>query len=269
MADLSDVEMALVGAIIALLYPAGPGTASALALPVKVFRGMPTSSALLDDRRRGVLNIGVFPVPDHTRNTTRWGVQTFETALQPGVGVSVQGNSAVFSGVASRGDLAGVLIQPEAYVYAAQPGDSAALVAAALGDAIRANTICWVNGATLTVPGVTTVTARTGAPASGLQEWARQEQEFRISVWAPTPQSRDAACGIVCGGLATVTFLELADGTGGRLRYHATKSVDEDQASSIYRRDLIYTIEYGTTTSVQTPTVLFPDLTWRGDTIFV
>jgi hypothetical protein len=269
MADLSDVEAALVAVISALVYPAGAGTASALNFPAKVFRGQPAGNMLLDDGRAGVADVSVFAVPDRAKNTTRWGVQTSITHGTPGISVNVAGNCATFSGVATAGDLAGVLVNQSAYVYATQPGDSAALVAAALGDAIRTNGICWVSDASLTVPGALSLIARTVAPAKELQEWSRQEQEFRISVWTGTPQMRDAACSLIGAGLAAIPFLELADGTGGRLRYSATKTIDDDQASSIYRRDLIYIVEYGTTVTATAPTVLFPDLNWNGETFFV
>jgi hypothetical protein len=97
----------------------------------------------------------------------------------------------------------------------------------------------------------------------------RQEQEFRISVWAPNPQVRDQACSFVTAGLAAISFLTLADGSGGRIRYKSTASIDDDQASSIYRRDLIYTVEYATTIALQTPTVLFGDDKYNGTTILV
>ncbi len=269
MADLSDVEAALVNAVTAIAYPNGVAAPSALSAPVRIYRGLPSGNALVSDGGSGIVNVSVFPVAEHSRDTTRWGVQVFEIPGTPGLTVAAQGNSATFSGTALSGDLAGVLVGGTAYVYAAQPGDSASLAAASLGTAVRAATICWVTEATLTVPGFTIIVARTASPAMALEEWARQEQEFRLSVWAPSPQTRDAACSLIGSGLATITFLTLADGTGGRLRYKATGSKDDDQASSIYRRDLIYTAEYGTTVLQQSPTVLFGDLNWDGQTIMV
>jgi hypothetical protein len=269
MADLSDVENALVNLLTLLIYPNGAGAESALQAPARVFRGLPASSLLLEDRTNGILDISVFPVAGSTKDTTRWGVQAFELPGAPSLTVSAQGNSASFTGIAAAGDLAGVLAGQVAYIYAAQPGDSAALVAAVLADAIRANTICWLTGATLTLPGFSQMVARTAAPASALEEWGRQEQDFRISVWAPNPLARDLTCSFVSAGLVTTAFLTLADGTGGRLRYRSTASIDEDQGSSIYRRDLVYSVEYATTVLVQSPTVLFGDLGWNGTTILI
>ena len=269
MADLSDVENALVSLLSLLIYPNGSGAESALQVAARVFRGMPASSLLLEDRANGILDVSVFPVPGTTKDTTRWGVQVFELPGTPSLTVGAQGNSASFTGVAAAGDLAGVLAGQVAYIYAAQPGDSAALVAAVLADAIRANTICWLTGATVTLPGFSEIVGRTAAPATALEEWGRQEQDFRISVWAANPMLRDQVCGFITTGLVTTPFLTLADGTGGRLRYRSTVSIDEDQGSSIYRRDLVYSVEYATTVLVQSPTVLFGDLGWNGTTILI
>jgi hypothetical protein len=269
MADLSDVETALVAALMAIAYPSGSSGASAFGAAAKVFRGQAAGSMLVADAAAGVVDIGVFPDPGRGRDTTRWGVQVTELGGSPGVTVVTDGNSATFYGSANRGDLAGVLVGATGYVYAAQTGDSASLVAACVAGAIRANTICWLTGATLTVPACTAIAARTGAAAQALEEWARQEHDFRISVWAGTPALRDAACGAVGAALATMTFLTLADGTGGRLRYSATASDDADQASSVYRRDLVYTVEYGTTVLMSGPRVLFGDINANGRTILV
>ena len=269
MADISDVEAALVTAVTAIAYPNGLGTPSAFGGGARIYRGLPASACLLDDRNAGIVDVSIVPEPGRTRDTTRWGVQVFDIAGSPGLTVESQNNSATFYGTALVGDLAGALVDGTAYVYAAQPGDAAALAAAALADAIRTISICWLTNATLTVPGCKSLIGRTAAPATALEEWGRQEQDFHLSVWAPTPQLRDAACRLICGGLASISFLTLADGTGGRLRYRATASNDDDQASCIYRRTLTYVVEYGTTVTRQSPCVLFGDLNLNGRTILV
>jgi hypothetical protein len=268
MADVSDVEVALVNAAIAIAYPNGAASASAFGAPVRVYRGMPPSAPPAA-AGCGSVDVSIYPDPDRSRDTTRWGVQVFDITRPPGVTVSTEANSATFAGAALAGDLAGILAGGSAYVYAAQAGDDAGLVAAVLADAIRATTICWLAGSTLSIPAYQSIVARTAAPANCLEEWARQEQDIRLIVRATTPQLRDSACSMLGAGLATITFLTLADGTGGRLRYRATSSSDEDQASSVYRRVLTYTVEYGTTVIRQQPSMLFGDLQWNGQTILV
>jgi hypothetical protein len=226
------------------------------------------TAALDADLLLGVVNVSVSSVPGATNNTTRWGVQTWVAATAPGITVSVLGNSAVLAGVPNPGDLAGLLVAGVAYVYQARAGDSAELVAATLADQVRQNQICWLSGVTVTVPGVPSIVARTVALQPSTAEWARQEQGFRVSIWAPTPALRDAACSAVCSLFATVAFLPLADGTGGRLRYRNTASFDDGQDAGVYRRDLVYDVEYATTSTSLLPSMLFGELVYNGVTSY-
>jgi hypothetical protein len=265
MADLSDVEAALVAAILQSAVLGNGGACPVLGgSPMRVYRGSPPTTALTLDRKAGVVDVSVFPVPDATRNTTRWGPQTVTTGLAAGLSSSVTGQTAVFEGVAVAGELAGLLVNGQPFVYRAAAGDSAELVAAALADLVRATQICWLQNASLTIPGAVTLVARTAGVASVLQEWARQAQDFKISVWAPSPQTRDAVCGALGAALAQIAFLTLADGSSGRLRYQKTASFDDDQVASVYRRDFVFEVEYGTTISLHGPTMLFGDTDYNG-----
>ncbi len=162
-----------------------------------------------------------------------------------------------------------MLVNDQPFVYQAQAGDSAALVAAALADLVRATEIVWVTGATLTIPAAVTLVARTAGVATVVQEWARQEQVFRLSVWSPSPGVRDMVCAALGAALAQVTFLTLADGTAARLRYDKTASFDADQVASIYQRDLLYAVEYATTVTTQSPVMLFGDSDYNTVPTFV
>ncbi len=269
MAELADVEQALVDVMIAAVYPGGVSALSAVGVPVRIYRGRPTNAALIADRATGTVEVSVCPLADATRNTTRWGVQETLLPSPSTLTVDVTNNSATFAGVAISGDLAGALINhAHAFVYQAQAGDLAPLIAAALASAIRPSMTCWLTGATITVPGAFALVARTAAEVQVLQEWCRQEQGFQISIWAPTPVIRDRVAQLLGQALAQISFLTLADGTGGRLRFRATANFDGDQAASVYRRDLTFDVEYGTTLTSGSPTMLFGDLDWSGTTFF-
>jgi hypothetical protein len=267
-AELADVEQALVTLITSAAYPNGVDAVSLLGVPLRIYRGRPTNAALIADRASGTIDVGVYAIADTTRNTTRWGVQVAIVPTMPSLTVAVSGISATFFGVAAAGDLAGLLINQQAFVYQAQAGDSAALVAAALADIVRTKMICWLSAATLTAPSAFSFVARTASTVIAIQEWCRQEQGFQVSIWSPTPTLRDGVAQVVGGSLAQTSFLSLADGTGGRIRYRSTANYDTDQTSSIYRRDLNYDVEYGTTITSNAPTMLFGDLDWNGITIF-
>jgi len=267
-ADLSDVETALVGAVTAAVYPAGPSLPSVTGGPVRVYRGWPMSGALAADMAAGVANISVFAVPGATRNTTRWGPVSTVTPGVATLTVAVQGGSATFGGSGGAGQLAGLLVAGQPYVYVGQAGDTAVVAAAVLAQSVQAVRPCLLSGSTVTVPGVSSLVARVAVRAASSTEWARQKQGFRISAWCPTPVLRDLVCGVVGSALAATSFITLADGSGGRVRYRSSSSIDDDQDAQVYRRDLVYDVEYGTSVAGVVPSMLFGDLVMNGHGIY-
>jgi hypothetical protein len=267
MADISDVEVALAAAITAAFYPTGTDATSTIGVPIRIHRGKVNNSDLRYDRTNGFIDIGIYALLGGGRNTTRWGVQVTELPGLPTLTVGTSSNSATFFGTASAGDLAGVLIEQQAYIYQAAAGDAAALVCAALADSIRSNMICWLTGATLTVPSVSSIVARCAHGVDAIEEWGRQEHRFCVSILAQTPALRDIAGSAVVPALAQIGFLTLADGTGGRLRYHGLVDRDGEQAASVYSRDIDYDVEFATTSTSNGPSMLFGNLAWNGTTI--
>ena len=264
MADLSDVEAALVSAVTGVIYPNGVGEASVTGAPVRIYRGWPLLGALGNDLAAGVANISVFSAPHATRNTTRWAPVANTTAGVATLMVAVSGISATFSGSGGTGQVAGLLVANQPFIYRGRAGDTPALVAAMMAEAVRAQRACWLSGSTVSVPGASSIVARVVADGSLLTEWARQKQGFRISSWCPNPMTRDRICGLIGNALAMQSFLTLADGTGGRMRYRSTTSFDDDQDAQQYRRDLVYDVEYATTFEQSAPSMLFGDLTFSG-----
>jgi hypothetical protein len=265
---MSDVEAALVSAVSSVLYPGGLSAQAIVGSGARVYRGWPMPAALDADLMLGVLNVSVSAVPNSARNTTRWGVCAWAPPASPGVMVTVSDNTVDFSGVPNAGDVAGLLVDEATYVYQVQAGDSAGLVAAALADLVRRDRICRLQGSVVTVPGAVRLVARTLALQVSTAELARQEQGFRIAVWSPSPGMRDAACSAIGSTLAQTAFLTLADQTGGRVRYRNTASFDEGQGAGVYRRDLVYDVEYATTAVSMLPAMLFGDVVFNGVNYF-
>jgi hypothetical protein len=241
---------------------------SSVGVPVRIYRGKPTNAALRVDRTTSTVDVAIYAVAEPSRDTTRWGVQVTELPSTSTLTVGVSGNSATFFGSASAGDIAGALVDQQVFIYEAQPGDSAPLVAAAIADAIRTAMICWLSDATITVPGAYDFTARTASSVNALEEWSRQEQGFQVSVVAPRPSLRDGIASEIRQSLAPIGFLLLADGTGGRIRFRSEMNCDADQAASLFRRDIIYDVEFGVTVINSNPSMLFGDLSWNGTPIY-
>lgn len=268
LADLSDVETALVGAVTDAIYPNGATLPSITGIPVRVYRGWPLMGPLANDLAGGVANISVFSMPGATHNTTRWGPRSHDTPGQVTLVVSVNGISATFSGTAGVGQVAGLLVANRPFVYRGQAGDTPAVVAASMAQAVRSERACWLSGTTVTVPGVGSIIARVVADGASVTEWGRQRQGFRISAWCPDPMTRDMLCGAICANFSATSFLNLADGTSGRLRYRSTASFDDDQDAQQYRRDLVFDVEYGTAVYASAASMLFGDLMWSGTPIY-
>jgi hypothetical protein len=257
MASQSDAEIALVQLAAAALYPDGIASASTIGATIRIYRGWPNASALDTDLASGLVNVTVFPVPGATRNTTRYAPDWVSDPVTPTLTVSVLGVSATFAGTADLGQLAGLLIDGVSYVHRTVVGDTPALVAATLAAAINPNSIALASGASVTIPGAAKLIARTAADATSSQELRRQRQEFRVTAWCPNPALRDAACEAIDVAYAATPFLSLADGSAARLRYVSTTTFDTRQDAALYRRDLLYSVEYPTTQVVTEPSMLF------------
>ncbi len=245
--------------IAATIYPSGIGNSSLVGAACRIFRGWPVSASLIADLEQDVVNVSVFPMSGG-RTTTRWADEYANVQSPAALQVIVAGNSATFTGSADPGQLAGLLLSGRRYTYRTQPGDTTSTVVAALAELIGSDQLVTVQGATLTLPDLDKIVARTGADASVSQELRRQEQRVRVSVWAASPAQRDVAASAIDLSLAAVDFLPLADGSTARLRFNSGVTLDDQETAGLYRRDLVYTAEYGTILIVELPEMLFGGL---------
>jgi hypothetical protein len=259
MADQADVETALAALVANALYPGGTAAPSVTGTVYRVYRGYPASPVLDADLAAGIVHVSVAPAGAEVRNVTRyarvWREVAPVTAL---LSVVVDGVSATFSGNCAVGQLAGVMVNDFAFPYAVQATDRPATVASNLAAQIR--TAGWIvnyAGSTLGVPGADKFTARVVRGAGALQEIRRQLQEFRISIWCRDPGTRDAAAPVIDVALAEVSFIPLADGSFGRVRFAGVTASDGGADADLYRRDLVYAVEYPTTLAAITPAMLF------------
>lgn len=260
MADLSDVETALVALISAAIYPNGADASPATGMLSRIYRGWPEAAALDRDLAAGYVNVSVFPEAGG-RNTTRY---LNEWLLLPTAGplltATIAGDTVTFGGNAAPGQFAGVLADGATYVHVTVPGDTPALVAADLAALMRQDRIVLLSGTTIVIPGASKLLARVVAEQPAMMQTRQQEQVFRVTCWCPSPASRDTAAMVIDGALAQVNFISLADGSVGRLRYRSGSVSDQAEDASLYRRDLVYQVEYPTTLVEQLPTMLFADI---------
>lgn len=251
MADTSDVEAALVTLAGSILYPGG---VSAVGIPMRIYRGAPASAQLDTDLAAGVAHLTVFSAPGFSRTT---GGYLDGPVTTPGVvtlTATVSGAAVTFGGTAGLGQLAGVIVNGLPYTYACQATDTPSTVAAAIASR--------VSGASAAGPVVTFATtrpviARTGGTGTSRTALRWQTQAFRLITWAPTPAARDTICSFLDAGLSGTPFVSLPDGQSGRLFWHNTTSDDVPQKEQLWKRDLLYTVQFATTQTVNAAQVLF------------
>jgi hypothetical protein len=106
--------------------------------------------------------------------------------------------------------------------------------------------------------------ARIGAIGSVIREIKRQKRGFQITFWCPTEALRDLIvppCDVV---LANTDYLSLPDGSLGRLIYVGSRVSDRVEREGLYRRDLIYSVEYGTTQTMTAAQVVVEKFVYTG-----
>jgi hypothetical protein len=257
MADASDVETALADQAAATLYPLGTQNASVTGAVYRIYRGWPSDSALEADLALGNWHVSVTAVEGTDPDVPQFPANWVMTALvAPALTVSVSGGVVTFGGSAATGQLAGILIDDTAFSYRTQPGDTPASVAANL--AVEINTVFFVSvtGASITIPSFTRLIARVEADQTAILPTRRQRQNFRLACWCADPASRDATASALDASLAQIFFLTLPDGSAGRLRYLRCENSDVFSTTPLYRRDLIYSVDYATTVVQAQPTML-------------
>lgn len=256
MADLSDVTNALGVLIGATLYPAGAtGEASSpvAGAPVRVEVGWPAPQALEAALKAGKAHVSIFPRPSE-RNTTRFSDEWEEAShLAATYTLTKVGQQIAVGGTAPapfRPQNLVVFLDGEPYVAQTVQGQTLAQIAVALRDAIRDNSHidATAGGGVVTIPDDVSIGAlRVGATGTLSRELARQEREFQITIWAPNPAIRDAVAKPVDLALRKVPFLTLPDGYAARLLYKGSPFSDAASKQDVWRRDLIYSVEYATT----------------------
>ena len=257
MADIADIEQAVVDTVTSILYPAGPVQASIIGALCRIYRGWPNSATLNSDLSSGSVNVTVVSDNESGRTTTRYLPEWRSSRMLPGVTASVTGQLIAISGNPSVGDVVGVLIDGAAYAYRVVAGDTPSLVAANLNQLVQATRAGVAQGPTISVPGAGSIVVRTVCDASTSFESRRQEKDLRIICWCPTPPIRDSVTAAIDLALDGMSFLALPDDISARIVYRNTASYDQSQNALLYRRDLLYTVEYPTVTIVQQPSMLF------------
>lgn len=263
MADLADVANAIAGIASAALYPNGTSQPSAVNVDCKVVRGWPLPDDLDASLKAGTLTVSVFPMQGMERNTTRFPTD-LNTLNIPAATITavVSGQQITFGGTVSAPQNIGVILgdydpTQTAYVYPATVQDTPTTIAAGLAALlVAAGIAATASGPVLTLPAKVIAEPKIGVFGTAWQELKRQERAFMVSLWCSTPDLRDRAGPIIDLAMVRNERFELADGSCARMTYVRTDESDDRQTVAIYRRDLIYMVEYPTTVISTYPTII-------------
>lgn len=261
MADISDVENVLVSIVAGILYPTGTGNPSAITAPCNTYRGWPQSDQLDSDLADGKVNVSIFPT-NVSSDKTRYLQQDYVTNLPAATftaRVSVSASTVTIAGTVATPQNIAVIAGGVGVSYAVQPADTTTSIATGLAVLLTAAGVpALSSGPIVTVSGLPSsqIIARVGTLATTITELSRESRDVMITLWCPTPDLRDAAAKIIIPALVQTTFLSLPDGSAGRIKYRRSSTVDGLQKSVLYRRDIVYSIEFGTTIPGTAPQIL-------------
>ncbi len=257
MADISDVEQALTNSVTAMLYPEGSSQASIAGITCRIYRGWPNTATLSSDLSAGIVNVTITSNNDSGKTTTRYLVEWQYDDIVPDLTASVTGQTIFIAGTAAVGNVVGALIDGRAFAYRISLGDTPDLIAANLCAAVQPTFIAELSGPRINMPGATSVVARVVNDNLACYEGRRQEKDVRVVLWCPNPTVRDSLAAAIDLSVAQSPFLLLSDRTNARMTYRSSATFDQSQNALLYRRDLVYTVEYATVISASLPSMLF------------
>ena len=262
MADISDVTAYLASAAAAAVYPNGTAQPSVAAMDCRIYEGWPDAAQLDLDmaglmlsgsppmptaRPDGpVINVSVFPMMGTGASVYQILDKTYVIA-EPvyGLSVSVSGNTVTVSGQPAAGEYL-TLICDRAFTYS-ETGASAQALLVALATAAQVNyPAASATATSITVPVGHSLVVRQGGVGTLGKVTHRQSHAVMVTVWAPTPDARTAAAAAIDNVIKQSNKVSMPDTSQALIIYSRTNTIDEQQTSTVYRRDLIYDCEYAT-----------------------
>jgi hypothetical protein len=269
MADLSDVENAMVVEVTDALYPKGILEVSIVGTTCRVYRGWPLTAPLNSDLAAGIVNVTVFPAAKRDEVPDAYFDRSYTTISPTSLTASVVGQSVTFSGLVASNQVVGLLVDSVPFSYLVDTSDTIDNIAANLTVLVGAVRIATVSGSTITVPGVRQMIARVVTNATVSEGLRRQRREIQVSCWCPSAALRDLVCQAIDLAFASSSFIALTDETKAHVRYVSTQVYDQSQNALLYRRDLCYLCEYTIINGTVAPVMLFGDLFRNGNSSFM
>lgn len=262
MADISDVTAYLAQVAANAVYPNGTSQSSVASMDCRIYEGWPDPDQLDLDvggrmlqgnpptpvTRPGgpVANVSIFPMQGTGIAVYQILDETY-TIAHPVLGLSltVNGDTVTVTGEPTAGEYL-TLVCDDAHVYS-ETGATASALLAALATAAQANYPTSSSTATtLTVPVGHTLVVRQGGIGTLGKVTHRQRHPVMVSVWAPTQVVRAQLGAAIDNAIKKKIKVTMPDSSQALVIYSRTNVIDDQTSATVYRRDLIYNVEYAT-----------------------
>lgn len=89
-----------------------------------------------------------------------------------------------------------------------------------------------------------------------VRELMRQIKDFQITVWTPTPSLREKVGTAIDTAFAEQCHIDLGDSAPAQLLYLRQFDIDSAENWHVYRRDLIFSVNFATTQMITAPEVI-------------
>jgi hypothetical protein len=270
LADLSDVTAYLAQQAYAAVYPNGSSQPSVAGMDCLVFEGWPVAdqldldvngkmkdaSGLVIPRPGGPrANVSIFPmmgtgvqvyqILDETYTIAPPAITLTVSISGPPVTVSGGGTIITLGGQPAVGEYL-TLVCDDQHIFSSGGATTAALISALAAQASAIYPGTSSTATTLTVPVNAYLTVRQGGTAVMGKVTHRQRHCIMVTVWAPNRVARNQFAAAIDGLIKQNNRVSLPDTSQALVIYSRTNTIDDQQAETIYRRDLIYDVDYAT-----------------------
>lgn len=262
MAGLQEVIDALVAEVRSAIAP--------LSYSAIAYAGWPTQANLQELVAKNIQShVSVYPLPGE-RNTTRFAreVATAQAPIVTLTAIVLAGQIVIAGSTVADQVLTITIDQAPPIACVVPAGTSLANAAAIVANAINLATL---PGVTATASGSTVAIAANPSPqvqavvrGSGtLTKLLRQqEKHFMVTVWAPTPDIREALAEAIDDRLGTMDRLPLSD-FPGRIRYQSTYEEEPQERLQVFRRSLTYSVEWARTATIPATQIMAARVTFE------
>jgi hypothetical protein len=196
-------------------------------------------------------NVSIFPYGDASKAPFQILNQTYVIA-EPvlGLAVAIDDEQVTLTGTPNPGEIVTIIVDNQ-FVYSSNAPTLAEMLSQLLA-AIQVNyPQASLDGNELTIPFQVNIVVRQGGVGTLGRVLHRVCQSIMISVWAADHNTRSVLAEAIDIELQKKIIVTLPDTSQAKIVYEFTRQIDELQNVTIYRRDLVFDVEYATIETFQ------------------